>query len=114
MSGVNGLVGSNGPLPKVSCSLHALGKPCPDSSTNTLKLAELPRNAIPVGMFSPEAKTDTVNPEGTLILGGRVGLKNAVLLIQSGAVLGFDTVPAIATLDTIRSSDNANTIVTAQ
>src|SRR5215469_3135756 len=66
--------------------------PCPDSRTNTWKLLALPRKAIPVGIFRPEANTDAVNPGGRLMDGGRVGSKNAVLSIHCGSGVGFATV----------------------
>lgn len=49
-------------------------------------------------------KTDAVNPDGRSIEGGRFGLKNAVLFIQSGAVDGFDTVCALVTVDSAKSA----------
>jgi hypothetical protein len=61
MSGVNGLFISNTPPGHNVSSLHTLGKPWPDSRTNTWKLLALPRKAMPVGAFRPEAKTDAVN-----------------------------------------------------
>jgi hypothetical protein len=88
--------------------LHTLGSPCPDSRTYTWKLLELPRKAIPVGALRPAAKTDAVNPGGRLMDGGRVGLKNAVLFIQSGAVDGFDTVCAAAKVGNPTSGPNAH------
>src|SRR6201993_5320905 len=98
MSGVNGLFVANSPPGHAISSLHTLGSPCPDSRTKTWKLLELPRKAIPVGALRPATKTDAVNPGGRLIEGGRFGLKNAVLFIQSGAVDGFDTVCALVTV----------------
>jgi len=50
---------------------------------------------MPVGIFRPAAKTDAVNPGGRPMLGGKVGLKNAVLFMQSGAVDGLLTVRLI-------------------
>src|SRR5262249_41240295 len=96
MSGVNGLLAENSPPGHAVSSLQTLGRPCPDSRTNTWKLFALPRKAIPVGALRLAANTDAVNPGGRLIDGGKFGLKNAVLFIQSGAVDGFDTVCAKA------------------
>jgi hypothetical protein len=89
---------SNTPPGHAVSSLQTLGRPWPDSRTNTWKLLELPRKAIPVGALRPAAKTDAVNPGGRLMDGAKLGLKNAVLFIQSGAVDGFDTVCATATV----------------
>src|SRR5215469_3497301 len=66
--------------------------PCPDSRTNTWKLLALPRKAIPVGIFRPEANTDAENPGGRVMDGGRVGSKNAVLSMHCGSGVGFATV----------------------
>src|ERR1700746_3352704 len=66
MSGVNGLLAENSPPGHAVSSLQTLGRPCPDSRTNTWKLFALPRNAIPVGAFSPDANTDAVKPAATL------------------------------------------------
>src|ERR1700746_760241 len=108
MSGVNGLLAENSPPGHAVSSLQTLGRPCPDSRTNTCKLFALPRNAIPVGAFSPDANPDAVKPGGRLIDGGKFGLKNAVLFIQSGAVDGFDTVCALL----IVSSANSGATIT--
>src|SRR5262252_6328274 len=77
-SGVNGLVGLNSPPTAGDpCSLHMLGRPCPDSRTNTSNFWELPRNAIPVGKFRPTAKTETLKPGGTTMALPLSGLNNA-------------------------------------
>ena len=62
ISGVKGLFMSNGPPGHAISLLHTLGSPCPDSSTKTWKLLELPRKAMPVGIFRFFANTDAVNP----------------------------------------------------
>src|SRR5258708_23746784 len=95
MSGVNGFAGSNIPEPNESCSLHRLGSPCPDSSTKTSNSLDSPfnRNAIPVGKFSPEAKTETRNPGGTTMSSPLPGLNETDSRGQSG----FATVSASAT-----------------
>src|SRR5271166_3363461 len=113
MSGVNGLFEANSPPGCADWSLHALGSPCPDSRTNTWKLCELPRKAIPVGAFRPEAKTDALNPGGRLMDGGRAGLKNAVLFIQSGSGVGFAIVVDAAqeTVGSASNGANANAAV---
>ena len=46
---------------------------------------------MPVGMFSPEAKTEALNPGGKLIDGGNFGLKFAVLSMHWAEVEGFFT-----------------------
>jgi hypothetical protein len=79
MSGVNGLFGANVPPGCNDWSLHTLGMPCPDSRTNTWKLCELPRKAMPVGALRPLAKTDALNPAGRLMDGGSVGSKNGAV-----------------------------------
>src|SRR6516225_9773114 len=89
MSGVKGLFISNTPPGHNVSSLQTLGRPWPDSRTSTWKLLASPRKAIPVGMFSPEANTDAVNPGGRTIDGGKVGLKFAVLSMHCGEVDGF-------------------------
>src|SRR5260370_4149565 len=95
MSGVNGFAGSNIPEPNESCSLHRLGSPCPDSSTKTSNSLDSPfeRSAIPVGKFSPEAKTETRNPVGNTISSPLPGLNETDSRGQSG----FATVAASAT-----------------
>ena len=70
MSGVKGLFISNTPPGHSVSSLQTLGRPWPDSRTSTWKLLELPRKAMPVGIFRPEANTDAVNPAGRTIDGG--------------------------------------------
>src|SRR6202022_2688945 len=106
MSGVNGLVGENSPpTTELVSSLHRLGRPCPDSSTNTSKRSGLPRNAIPVGKFRPFANTDTVKPSGTTMSCPLPGLNDAVLFVQ----IGFATVSAAAKPGSIRNRASANT-----
>src|SRR5215472_17817236 len=89
MSGVNGLCISNSPPGHNVSSLQILGRPWPDARTNTWKLLELPRKAMPVGIFRPLTNTDAVNPGGRLIDGGNCGLKNAVLAMHCGEVEGL-------------------------
>src|SRR5271166_1487470 len=96
MSGVNGLFVSNTPPGHNVSSLQTLGRPCPDSRTNTWKLLEFPRKAMPVGIFRPATNTDAVNPGGRVTDGGNFGLKNAVLAMHCGEVEGFITVCAAA------------------
>src|SRR6266852_7278758 len=86
MSGVKGLLFVNVPPGKLPCSLHWLGNPCPDSSTNTWKLLALPRKAIPVGPFRPDLNTDTVKPFGTTMSCPLLGLKCTISVGQSGLV----------------------------
>ncbi len=86
MSGVKGLFFANVPPGKLPCSLHWLGNPCPDSSTNTWKLLALPRKAIPVGPFRPDLNTDTVKPFGTTMSCPLLGLKCTISVGQSGLV----------------------------
>src|SRR6266581_2246111 len=82
ISGVMGLVDANSP-PKAlalsggwgTLSLHRLGSPCPDSSTKTWKFSLLPRNAMPVGKFNPDANTSTLYPSGTTMSSPFPGLK---------------------------------------
>ena len=66
---------------------------------------------MPVGMFRPAANTEAVNPAGRLIDGGKVGLKNAVLFMQSGGVDGFDTVCAAAIFGNARNGANAHAVM---
>src|SRR5258708_35550583 len=101
MSGVNGFVGSNIPEPNESWSLHRLGSPCPDSSTWTSNSLDSPfkRNAIPVGKFSPEAKTETLNPGGTTMSSPLPGLNETDSRGQSG----FATVAASATAGNVEA-----------
>src|ERR1700747_1326065 len=108
MSGGTGLLVPNSPPGQAVSSLHLLGKPCPDSRTNTWKLLALPRKAIPVGALRPVANIDAVNPAGRLIDGGKVGLKKAALFIQSGAVEGLATICAWATIGSARSGKTAD------
>src|SRR5215467_1290398 len=104
MSGVNGFVGSNSPVPKLPCSLYLLGKPCPDSSTKTSNPLPTDRKAIPVGKFRPALKTETVNPAGRIMSLPVLGLNSAVLSGQSGLA----TVPATATVGSVRTNATAN------
>src|SRR5215471_7563811 len=53
---------------------------------------------MPVGMFKPEAKTDTVNPAGTVMSSPLPGAKMAVSAGQSGLC----TVAAVASLGAIK------------
>src|SRR5258706_742624 len=101
MSGVNGFVGSNIPEPNESWSLHRLGSPCPDSSTKTSNSLDSPfeRNAIPVGKFSPEAKTETLNPGGTTMSSPLPGLNETDSRGQSG----FATVAGSATAGNVEA-----------
>jgi hypothetical protein len=46
---------------------------------------------MPVGIFSPEAKTEALNPGGKLMDGGNFGLKFAVLSMHWGEVDGLLT-----------------------
>src|SRR5215470_11973523 len=108
MSGVNGLLAENSPPGHAVSSLQTLGRPCPDSRTNTWKLLALPRKAIPVGALRPATNTDAVNPGGRLIDGGKVGLKKAVFFIQSGAVEGLATICASVTVGNARSGKTAD------
>ena len=91
MSGVNGLLMSNTPPGHSVSSLQTLGMPCPDSRTNTWKLLDLPRKAMPVGIFRPATNTEAVNPGGITIPGGNVGLKFAVLAMHCGEIEGLLT-----------------------
>jgi len=59
-------------------------------------------------MFKPETKTDAVKPSGRSIDGASLGLKKAVLFIQSGAVEGFDTVCAVEIAGRVRRHPVAN------
>src|SRR5215510_4172260 len=94
MSGVKGFVGENSP-PSVGLvsSLHRLGKPCPDSRTNTSNRCELPRNATATGKFRPLLKTETVKPDGTTMSWPLPGLN----LTSSPGHNGFAAVPWAAT-----------------
>jgi hypothetical protein len=106
MSGVKGLFAANSPPGHAVSSLHTLGRPCPDSRTYTWKPFAPPRKAMPVGIFRPATKTEALNPAGRSIDGGRVGLKNAVLFMQSGAVDGFLTICAAAIVEHTRGNPN--------
>src|SRR6266568_7710454 len=110
MSGVNGLVGLKVPPTRGDpCSLHMLGRPCPDSSTYTWNCCELPRNAIPVGIFRPEAKTETLNPGGRTMSPPVSGLNNATSVGQ----IGFATVAARAAGDATPIPAKTNAAATA-
>ena len=104
---------SNTPPGHNVSSLQTLGRPCPDSRTNTWKLLAFPRKAIPVGIFRPETNTDALNPAGRLMDGGNCGLKNAVLAMHCGEVEGFATVAAWATIGSAKSGANAHAAVRA-
>src|SRR5271165_2719958 len=112
MSGAKGLFISNTPPGHNVSSLQTLGRPCPDSRTNTWKLLELPRKAMPVGIFRPATNTDAVNPGGRTMDGGKVGLKKAVLAMHCGEVDGFATVAAWTTAGDSKSGATAKTAVT--
>src|SRR5258706_1414382 len=101
MSGVNGFAGSNIPEPNESWSLHRLGSPGPDSSTKTSNSLDSPfeRNAIPVGKFSPEAKTETLNPGGKTMSSPLLGLNET----DSRGKSGFATVAASATAGNVEA-----------
>ena len=97
---MNGFFESKAPDPKLDCSLHTLGKPCPDSSTKTSNPFPCRRKAIPVGKFRPLAKTETLNPEGSTMSLPVSGLNSAVLFGQSGLA----TVAATAKAGSVRNS----------
>src|SRR5882672_4859303 len=103
MSGVKGLEGENvPPTTELVSSLHRLGRPCPDSSTNTSKRFLLPRNATAVGKFRPLLKTETSKPEGTTIFSPLPGLKKT----SSPAQIGFPRVWAVASVGRVSTSAN--------
>src|SRR3989442_314469 len=103
MSGVKGLVAENAPpTTELVSSLHWLGRPCPDSSTNTSKRSLLPRNATAVGKFRPLLKTETAKPEGTTIFSPLPGLKKT----SSPAQIGFPRVWAVASVGRVSTSAN--------
>ena len=104
---MNGFFGSKSPLPNEPCSLHLLGRPCPDSKTKTRNRLESPRNAIPVGMLSPEAKTETVKPSGTTMSFPLSGSNNAVLSGQSR----FMTVAAAAKFGSAKNGVKASAAI---
>src|SRR5258708_27099002 len=108
MAGVNGFAGSNFPEPNESCSLHRLGSPCPDSSTKTSNSLDSPfkRKAIPVGKFSPEAKTETLNPCGTTMSSPLPVLNET----DSRGQRGFATVPASAAAGNVEARMPANNL----
>src|SRR5712692_1877078 len=100
MSGVKGLVAENSPpTTGLVSSLHRLGKPCPDSSTNTSNRRPSPRNATAVGKLRRLAKTETSKPDGTTMSWPCPGLKNTVSAGQTGldaarAAAGATAMPA--------------------
>src|SRR3989475_11669985 len=103
MSGVKGLVAENAPpTTELVSSLHRLGRPCPDSSTNTSKRCLLPRNATAVGKFRPLLKTETAKPKGTTIFSPLPGLKKT----SSPAQIGFPRVWAVASVGRVSTSAN--------
>src|SRR5438034_5555574 len=103
MSGVKGLVADNSPpTTELVSSLHRLGRPCPDSSTNTSNRRASPRNATAVGKFRPLLKTETLKPEGTTICSPLPGLKKTSSPEQSG----FPLVWAVASAGTVSTSAN--------
>src|SRR5712691_6288039 len=103
MSGVKGLVAENSPpTTELVSSLHRLGRPCPDSSTNTSKRCLLPRNATAVGKFRPLLKTETAKPGGTMISSPLPGLKKT----SSPAQSGFPRVWAVASVGKVSTSAN--------
>src|SRR5437773_9110818 len=103
MSGVKGLVADNSPpTTELVSSLHRLGRPCPDSSTNTSKRCLSPRNATAVGKFRPLLKTETSKPEGTTIFSPLPGLKKT----SSPAQIGFPRVWAVASVGRVSISAN--------
>src|SRR5436309_10534348 len=103
MSGVKGLVADNSPpTTELVSSLHRLGRPCPDSSTNTSNRRASPRNATAVGKFRPLLKTETLKPEGTTICSPLPGLKKTSSPGQSG----FPLVWAVASAGTVSTSAN--------
>src|SRR5713226_2910648 len=103
MSGVKGLVADNSPpTTALVSSLHRLGRPCPDSSTNTSKRSLLPRNATAVGKFRLLLKTETVKPGGTTIFSPLPGLKKTSSPGQSG----FARVWAVASVGRVSTSAN--------
>src|SRR5438552_19158283 len=103
MSGVKGLVAENSPpTTELVSSLHRLGKPCPDSSTNTSNRLPSPRNATAVGKFRPLLKTETSKPGGTTIFSPLPGLKKT----SSPAQIGFPRVWAVASVGRVSTSAN--------
>src|SRR5437879_8754643 len=101
MSGVKGLVADNSPPTRVLVSsLHRLGRPCPDSSTNTSKRCLLPGNEPAVGKFRPLLRTETSKPGGTTMSWPCPGSKNTVSAGQTGldasarAATGATAMPA--------------------
>src|SRR6266849_4212001 len=103
MSGVKGLVADNSP-PTIALvsSLHRLGRPYPDSSTNTSNRPASPRNATAVGKLRPLAKTETSKPVGTTISWPWPGLKKT----SSPGHSGFPRVWAVASVGGVSTSAN--------
>ena len=106
---MKGLVFAKVPPGQLSCSLHLLGRPCPDSRTNTSKLRALPRNAIPVGAFRPALKTETLNPGGTTMSSPFAGLK----WTTSTGQIGFATSAPTSGGSRGTTSTNATTNVSS-
>ena len=77
---------------------------CPKYCRGNLNFSASPRKAMPVGAFSPEVKTDTVNPAGTTMSSPWPGLNET----NSSGQSGLTTVAADAAAGT-RNSINANT-----
>src|SRR2546430_8562468 len=103
MSGVKGLVAENWPpTTELVSSLHRLGRPCPDSSTNTSNRRASPRNATAVGKLRPLAKTETSKPGGTTISWPWPGSKKT----SSPGHSGFPLVWAVASVGTVSASAN--------
>src|SRR5207249_1750208 len=93
MSGVKGLVGENWPpTVELVSSLQRLGRPCPDSRTNTSNRCELPRNATAVGKFRPLLNTETWKPGGTTMSSPLPGLKKTSSPGQRGFPAATTTV----------------------
>ena len=109
MSGVKGLFGAKVPPGITSCSLHALGSPWPEFEHVDFERPNRLRKAIPVGIFSPEAKTDTLKPAGTLMPWPVPGLNCAELPLQPGFGFGFVTVVAWAATGIIEARTPADT-----
>ena len=103
MSGVKGLVADNSPpTTTLVSSLHLLGRPCPDSSTNTSNRRESPRNATAVGKLRSLANTETSKPLGTTIFSPLPGLKKT----SSWGQIGFPRVWAVASVGGVTTSAN--------
>src|SRR5712691_1869682 len=101
MSGAKGLEGENvPPTTELVSSLHRLGRPCPDSSTNTSNRRASPRNATAVGKLRPLAKTETWKPGGTTIFSPLPGLKKT----SSPGQRGFPRIWAVASVGKVSTS----------